>query len=85
MVDDRIGNAKDVEPCMSLYISDDGKSVELVLDTSKHSYLKWIDGEGGDIGLLLDRETHRVIGVHLPLYQRKLIVDGDFGHGEFVG
>lgn len=68
MVDDRIGNAKDVEPCMSLYISDGGKSVELVLDTSKQSYLKWIDSEGGDIGLLLDRDTHRVIGVHLPLY-----------------
>ena len=51
-----------------------GKSVELILDTTKDYYGDWIPGEGGDICLFRDRETKKVVGCHLPLYQEELLV-----------
>lgn len=63
------------EKCMSLSVSEQGDSVELVLDTGSGQYYgDWIEGEGGDICLLRDCETNKVIGCHLPLYNKKLAV-----------
>lgn len=63
-------------PCMAIYIDDkDGQSIDIVLDTSRPVYSEWIKGEGGDICLYRDRETERVMGCHLPLYQTKLIIN----------
>jgi hypothetical protein len=62
------------ERCMSLSVSQDGRSVELVLDTSSSYYSEWIKGEDGDICLLRDRGTGRVVGCHLPLYDSKLCI-----------
>ena len=62
-------------PRMSLLIDRDGGSVELILDTSIPTYGEWIKGEGGDICLYRDQETHKVMGACLPLYQSHLTVD----------
>lgn len=62
------------EPCMSLTVEPDGKSVELILDGSLSTYAEWIKGEGADICLLRCRETNRVVGVRLPLLNEKLAV-----------
>ncbi len=67
--------AKDRPPTMALFISEEGQSVSLILDSSKAYYGEWIKGEGGDICLYRDRETKKVVGCHLPLYQRRLAVD----------
>lgn len=62
------------EPSMSLYVSDDGKFVELCIDPTVSTYADWIPGEGGDICLTRCRETKRVVGCCLPLLNRKLSV-----------
>ncbi len=62
------------ETCMSLIVSDEGKSVELTLDTGRDTYGQWIEGEGGDICLLRCQTTDKVVGVHLPLMNRRLYV-----------
>lgn len=62
------------EPCMSLYVDQDSRSVELILDTSVSTYGEWINGEGANICLLRCRETNRVVGVRLPLLHEKLAV-----------
>lgn len=72
-----VATAKQNGPCMSLHVSTDGQAVELLLDTSANTYSDWIKGEGADIGLIRDMDTNRVLGVRLPLYQRKLMVSGD--------
>lgn len=72
-----IEEAKGYMPCMSLRVSESGLSVELVLDTNVATYGEWISGEGGDICLLRCNDTHRVIGCHLPLMNRRLSVQHD--------
>lgn len=67
-------HANEYETCMGLYVSEDGKSVELLLDTARDYWGEWIPGEGGDICLYRDRETNKVMGVHLPLYNERLCV-----------
>lgn len=62
------------EPCMSLCVDQDSRSVELILDTSVSTYGEWINGEGADICLLRCRETNRVVGVRLPLLNENLAV-----------
>jgi len=62
-------------PVMSLLVDEVNSSVELFLDTSKRTYGDWIKGEGADICLYRDAETHKVVGCYLPLYQKELIVD----------
>jgi hypothetical protein len=62
------------DPCMSLTISEDSNSVELNCDNSVTTYFEWIKGEGADIGLIRCMETKRVVGIHLPLMDRKLCV-----------
>jgi uncharacterized protein (DUF433 family) len=62
------------ETCMALHVSEDGKSVDLVLDTSRAYYGEWIKGEGADICLYRDMDTNEVVGCHLPLMDRKLVV-----------
>ncbi len=62
------------ETCMSLHVSEDGKAVELYLDTSINTYTEWIKGEGADIGLMRCQETHRVVGCRLPLKKNNLSV-----------
>ena len=64
------------QPIMSLYVSQDGKSVDLCLDGSQSTYSDWIKGEGGDISLVRVQQSHRVNGAHLPLYAKTLIVGG---------
>ena len=65
---------EEYESCMSLSVSEDGDDVELCLNTSVATYSEWIKGEGGDIGLLRSMDTHRVMGVRLPLYRNNLVV-----------
>lgn len=62
------------EPCMSLFVNELGRCVELYLDTSLDTYGEWIPGEGGDICLLREHETKRVVGVCLPLLRTNLCV-----------
>lgn len=69
-----LAEAASYEPCMSLCVEQDGKAVELLLDTGISTYSEWIPGEGGDICLLRCRETKRVVGVRLPLINEKLAV-----------
>lgn len=63
--------------CMSLTVSEEGHRVELLLDNSIATYSEWIEGEGADIGLTRCLETKRVVGVTLPLLQRRLCVHHD--------
>ena len=51
-----------------MWIDKENNRVELILDTSLSQYCEWIKGEGADISLIRDRETNKVIGVNLPLY-----------------
>ena len=71
---DLLKESEKYSPCMSLIVDDDGHSVELLLDTHASTYSEWIPGEGGDICLIRDQETKRVVGCHLPLMNRKLCV-----------
>lgn len=66
--------AKKYRPCMSLHVNEDGQCVELLLDTNRDTYHEWIPGEGGDIGLVRDFETGKVVGVRLPLLNPLLSV-----------
>lgn len=66
--------AADYESCMSLSVSEEGKAVELLLDTNLSTYSEWLPGEGADIGLIRELGTDRVVGVRLPLLNRKLSV-----------
>ena len=66
------------ETSMSLYVSTEGKHVELILDTGcDRWYLDWIPGERGDAGLLREFWTNRVVGVSLPLRNDRLTVNYD--------
>lgn len=67
-------NEREYESCMSLYVDEYGKSVELLLDTSITTYAEWIPGEGGDISLIRCQETKKVVGVYLPLLRTNLCV-----------
>ena len=62
------------ETCMSLYVSEEGDRVELILDTSLDTYSEWIKGEGADIALIRERGSDRVVGCTLPLLNNKLVV-----------
>ena len=44
------------------------------MNTKTNHYGDWIKGEGADICLYRDMETNKVVGCHLPLYQKNLIV-----------
>ena len=59
---------------MCLLVNEEGHSVELILDTNVNYYGDCIKGEGADICLYRDMETHKVVGCRLPLYQKELIV-----------
>lgn len=48
----------------------DGKDIEIILDCESNYYGEWIKGEGADICLYRDRETHRVVGACLPCYAK---------------
>ena len=63
-----LAEARKYQPCASLCIDNDTHRVSLYLDTSKNTYGEWIKGEGSDISLIRDRDTDKVVGVHLPLY-----------------
>lgn len=72
-----IAESKQYDSCMSVAVSEEGVSVELLLDTSIDTYSEWIEGEGADIGLIRCQETKRVVGVTLPLLRRNLCVHHD--------
>ncbi len=65
------------ETCMSLHVHEKGLYVELLLDTAVPYYDEWIKGEGGDICLYRCQETGKVVGCHLPLMNKKLVVHYD--------
>jgi hypothetical protein len=65
------------KPIAFVWVSKDGQSIDICLDNTKDTYSEWIKGEGADIALIRDRETHMVVGAHLPLYAKSLIVGGD--------
>ena len=72
-----MAEAENHESCMSVFVSDEGKAVELWLDTSLDVYSEWIKGECADIGLMRCRKTNRVVGVRLPLLRNNLCVHDD--------
>jgi hypothetical protein len=63
-----------VPPSTTLYMNHEGCSIELLIDNKANYYSEWIPGEGADIALLRDRDTKRVVGIHLPMKYTKLIV-----------
>lgn len=65
------------QPAMGIHVSKEGGSVELVLDPTAAIYGEHIPGEGADICLLRCRDTGRVVGVHLPLMNERLVVSHD--------
>lgn len=80
MLKEAMAEAARYENCMSLSVdSEHGHAVELHLDTSRSTYGEWIPGEGGDICLIRDRETDKVVGVRLPLMNNRLVVSHDDG------
>lgn len=61
--------------CTAIYIDEENRSIDIVLDTQIPSYGEWIKGEGGDICLYRDTETDKVIGCHLPLYHKEVKIN----------
>ena len=66
--------AEKYDTCMSLEVNEEGNCIELLLDTSLNTYGDWIPGEGGDMGLIREVGTKRVVGIRLPLLNRNLAV-----------
>lgn len=62
------------KPIASVWVSIEWQALEIRLTTDGSDYSEWIKGEGGDVCLLRDMETHKVVGARLPLYARTLIV-----------
>ena len=59
-------------PCMSMYVCEHGKAVELILDTGNpYVNSEHIPGEGGDICIYRDPKG-KVAGFRLPLKNHKL-------------
>ena len=54
-------------PVMSIVIHVISKSVEFRTDISVPTYGEWIPGEGGDVCLLRNADTGKVVGCDLPL------------------
>jgi len=73
-INELIERSKEYDKCMMVSVCEEGQSVELVLDTSISHYTEWIKGEGADIHLLISFDTDKVIGVRLPLMDKKLAV-----------
>ena len=69
----------------SLYVSDYASFVELHLGVAGQSYGEHIEGEGADIALLRSRETHKVVGATLPLYNSELVISHFTGQVEVNG
>lgn len=67
-------NVDNVPPCTSLYMNHDGDCIELYTDTHASTYSEWINGEGGDIGLVREDETNKVVGIRLPMRRKRLVV-----------
>jgi hypothetical protein len=73
-----IAESKRYESAMSLFVSEEGQFVRLLLDTSRHCYNDSGYGiVGGDCGLLRDMETNEVIGIKLRVINNKLMVGHD--------
>ena len=72
-----IAEAGKYHTCMALTVHEVGDAVELLLDTAIVTYSEWIKGEGADICLYRCRETNKVVGVRLPLMNRRLVVHHD--------
>jgi len=68
----------DDQVCMEISICDSSQSIEIILDTSsKDYYLDKAPGENEDVGLYRDKATQHVVGVSLPLRQRKIRLNCD--------
>lgn len=76
-LEDLIAEVEKYDTCMAISISNEGKSVDLILDTARSYYGEWITGEGGDICLYRDNKTNKVVGCHLPLMCNRLAVHHD--------
>jgi hypothetical protein len=79
-------------PITGIYVSNEGKAIDISLDTSQDTYSEWIEGEGGDISLTRRMDTNKVAGAHLPCYAKTLVIGGsnfptiriDLASGEVV-
>ena len=65
------------KPIASVSVSKGGNTIDIYLDNTKDSYGEWIRGEGADITLQREWETGKVVGAHLPLYAKSLIISGE--------
>ena len=75
-IEDMLAIARDATPCMALYVDEESKSVELLLDSTSNYTAEHIPGEDGDICLYRDSDTGRIVGALFPLKQSRLVVNG---------
>ena len=76
---ENLDRVKEAPPCTSIWICDDGKAIQIHLDTKADEIAEHIPGEGGDICLFRNRKTGKVTGCRLPLYQDRVTI-GRAGH-----
>lgn len=65
---------ENVPPATHVMVHEEGRAIEILLDRSSDYYSERIKGEGLDISLYRDMETHRVVGARLPLTHERLTV-----------
>ncbi len=76
--------ARSKPPMLAIFIDEDhGNAVEIFLDTKVVYYSEHIKGEGADISLYRDMETHKVVGCRLPHYLTDVIVSRIKADGEY--
>lgn len=76
IAESEILNADVPRPIAGVHFSKEGKSLDVTLDNSLSTYGDWIEGEGADISITRDQETHKVAGAHFPLYAKTLVIGG---------
>lgn len=75
---DLLANAGKYDPTPFVSVDLDNKRIEFRANSGGSVYLRWIAGLPGDCGLLIDQETGKAVGVHLPMHDHRLAV---FHHG----
>jgi hypothetical protein len=86
LIEDIIEKSKKYQTCMSLDVNEEGGYVTLNLDSKYGTYLDPLEdegakqglsnsqSEGADIGLLRDMNTDKVVGIRLPLLNKRLSI-----------
>ena len=70
-----LARCQEVPPLTSVLVHRASGTIEILLDTKANVYSEWIKGEGADIHLLRDMETHKVMGCRLPLIHSEVRFD----------